>query len=89
MAAGGRIEPLANPNRARYEVPAMPRRVIVSTLAAALLLVSSASLALAEKPNHGCPAEPSGYFLVDVDGWWENTVLGFEIAGIRSTRTRA
>ena len=42
MAAGGRTEPLANPNRARYEVPAMPRRFLVSTLAAALLLVSSA-----------------------------------------------
>ncbi len=60
----------------------MPRRVIVSALAAALLLVSSASIALAAKPSNGCPADPSGYFLVDIDGWWDNTVLGFEIAGI-------
>ena len=82
MAAGGRTEPLAKPNRARYEVPTMPRRFIVSTLAAALLLVSSAAVALAAKPSNGCPADSSGYFLVDIDGWWENTVLGFEIAGI-------
>jgi hypothetical protein len=58
------------------------RRMAVSTFAAALLLVSSATIAVAAKPSHTCPAAPSGYFLVDQNGWWENTVAGFEAAGI-------
>lgn len=58
------------------------RRMAISMTAAALLLVSSATIALAGKPNHTCPAAPSGYFLVDIDGWWETTVEGFEVAGI-------
>jgi hypothetical protein len=81
MAAGGRTEPLAKPARAEREVPLM-RRVTVSTLAAALLLALSATVAVAAKPIHTCPAAASGYFLVDADGWWANTVEGFEAAGI-------
>ena len=82
MAAGGRTEPLANPARAEREVPLM-RRVTVSIFAAALLLVLSATVAVAAKPTHTCPAAPSGYFLVNSDGWWETTVEGFEVAGIQ------
>ena len=58
------------------------RRMAVSTFAAALLLVLSATVAVAAKPSHTCPAAASGYLLVDADGWWENTVEGFEAAGI-------
>jgi len=58
------------------------RRMAVSTFAAGLLLVLSATIAVAAKPNHTCPATPSGYFLVDQNGWWDTTVEGFEVAGI-------
>lgn len=58
------------------------RRLLLSGLSAGLFLLVTASGALAVKPNGGCPAEPSGYFLVDRDLWWEHTVAGFEAEGI-------
>lgn len=76
----GRIEPLANPTR-RYEVLAM-RRLVVSAVAAALLLSASATAAFGVKPSNGCPSEASGFFLVDRDLWWDVTVEGFEAEGI-------
>ena len=81
MAAGGRTEPLANPTRACREVPThapshsldarrdLPDRRIQR-------------IALGAKPTNSCPSSTSGYFLVDVDGWWDVTVDGFEAEGI-------
>lgn len=58
------------------------RRLIHSTLAATFLIAASSGIALSAKPANSCPSETSGYFLVDVDGWWEVTVEGFETEGI-------
>jgi len=58
------------------------RRLVISTLAAILLLCGSSAIALGVKPSNSCPSSTSGYFLVDVDGWWEVTVDGFEAEGI-------
>jgi hypothetical protein len=81
MAAGGRTEPLANPTRRASEVPAM-QRLTLPVAAAALLLAATASVAIGAKPSNGCPPETSGYFLVDRDRWWDETVAGFEAEGI-------
>lgn len=58
------------------------RRLVLSMLAAILMLMMVTSLAVAAKPSTGCPAAASGYFLVDRDLWWDITVDGFEAAGI-------
>jgi hypothetical protein len=58
------------------------RRLVPSLLAATILLALSAGVAIGAKPSNGCAATTSGYFLVDRDGWWEETVLGFEAEGI-------
>ena len=58
------------------------RRLIHSTLAATFLIAASSGIALGAKPTNSCPSETSGYFLVDVDGWWDVTVDGFEAEGI-------
>jgi hypothetical protein len=51
----------------------------VLALAAFLL---TATPTLGAKPVGSCPAEASGYTLVDRDAWWDRTVLGFENEGI-------
>ena len=58
------------------------RRLVLSMLAAALLICGSSAAALAAKPLHSCPSAPSGYFLVTIDQWWDETVDGFEAEGI-------
>ena len=81
MAAGGRIEPLANPTR-QYEVPTMPRRLVSTLACRAAARLDQTAVALAAKPHQRVSRRSLGYFLVDVDGWWDITVDGFEIAGI-------
>lgn len=59
------------------------RRFLTLLLVVALtLVVLPIGSALADKPSNTCPAEESGYLMVDKDGWWGRTVAGFEIAGI-------
>jgi hypothetical protein len=36
----------------------------------------------AVRPVAGCPAEASGYVIVDQQTWWDRTVAGFEAEGI-------
>jgi hypothetical protein len=57
------------------------RRLISIALAAGMLL-ATAGAALAAKPALTCPADASGHELVDVDGWWANTVEGMALEGI-------
>ena len=58
------------------------RRMLLSVVAATLLLAAITTVALGAKPSNGCPSDASGYFRVDRDGWWNETVAGFELAGI-------
>ena len=58
------------------------RRLLLSTLAAMFLLIGTSAIALGVKPTNSCPSSTSGYFLVDVDGWWDVSVAGFEAEGI-------
>ena len=53
------------------------------SLAIALALTAALSASvLAAKPAQACGAAASGYFIVDVDEWWDITVAGFEAEGI-------
>lgn len=58
------------------------RRVSSAFLAAAMLILLTASLTVGAKPAQGCGAGASGYFVVDRDTWWAITVAGFEAEGI-------
>lgn len=59
----------------------MPRlRYAILAASLASLLISTA--AVAAKPATTCPAAASGYFIVTGDEWWDNTVAGFEAAGV-------
>lgn len=58
------------------------RRLVLSTVAAAVVLSVSATMVLGAKPSQGCGASPSGYFVVDRDQWWNITVDGFVAEGI-------
>jgi hypothetical protein len=58
----------------------MRRMAALFGLAAALTLVPG--VALAARPVADCPADPSGYVLVDQQTWWDRTVAGFEAEGI-------
>ncbi|MFL5643059.1 MAG: hypothetical protein ACJ77V_05205 [Chloroflexota bacterium] len=58
----------------------MRRIAALFGLVAALTLMPG--LALAARPVAGCPADTSGYFLVDQQTWWDRTVAGFEAEGI-------
>lgn len=56
-------------------------RISVITGAGPVALVCGHVLS-AQKPRMSCPAEPSGWLLVDRDAWWDITVAGFETEGI-------
>jgi len=58
------------------------RRLLPATIASVLLIGLTASVALAGKPANTCGAQASGYFVVNVDTWWDITVEGFEAEGI-------
>jgi hypothetical protein len=58
----------------------MRRTASLFGLVAALVLVPG--VALAARPVAGCPAENSGYAIVDQQTWWDRTVAGFEAEGI-------
>ncbi|HET6745517.1 MAG TPA: hypothetical protein VFH90_06660 [Candidatus Limnocylindria bacterium] len=58
------------------------RRFFTALVAASLLTVSLVGLTFASKPAQTCGAAASGYFIVDVDEWWDITVAGFEAEGI-------
>ncbi|NJD28401.1 MAG: hypothetical protein FIA92_08895 [Chloroflexi bacterium] len=58
------------------------RRAIASLLGAAALVTMTAFPALAVKPDGQCPTAESGFVLVDQEGWWNETVAGFALAGI-------
>jgi hypothetical protein len=57
------------------------RRLLPATIASVLLIGLTASVATATKPANTCGAKASGYFVVDVDTWWEITVEGFAAEG--------
>jgi hypothetical protein len=58
------------------------RRVLLSVAIATALTAALSVSALAAKPAQTCGAAASGYFIVDVNEWWEITVAGFEAEGI-------
>jgi len=58
------------------------RRFLIPAVIACVLTLTLASATLAAKPAQTCGAAPSGYFVVDVDEWWDITVAGFEAEGI-------
>jgi hypothetical protein len=59
------------------------RLPFLSTFVLALsAFLLAATPTLGAKPVGSCPAEASGYTLVDRDAWWDRTVLGFENEGI-------
>ena len=60
----------------------MTRRVLYALVGGVILATLTPSTAFGQKPTTSCPAEASGWFLVDRDEWWENTVAGFELEGI-------
>jgi len=62
---------------------AIPRTLATAGAAVVLLGLLAPSAALATKPALLCPAGTSGYYLVDKDEWWANTVAGFEAEGIQ------
>ena len=71
MAAGGRTEPLANPTRARFEVPLM-RRIGFALLLGALAALA-ATPALAAKPDAFCGNAASGWHTVTLAEWLDAT----------------
>ena len=58
------------------------RRFMLPVVTACVLTLTLASGTLAAKPANTCGAAASGYFVVDVDEWWDITVAGFETEGI-------
>jgi hypothetical protein len=49
---------------------------------AVLVLLAAATPVFAGVPARNCPTERSGWFKVDAQGWWDETVDGMAIAGI-------
>ena len=58
------------------------RRISLGLAMALLLATAVGPVAAAGKPAQTCGAAASGYFVVDVDEWWDITVAGFEAEGI-------
>ena len=58
------------------------RRVLLSLAVAVALTATLGTSVQAAKPANTCGAAASGYFIVDVDEWWDITVAGFETEGI-------
>ncbi len=58
------------------------RRLTFPVIGALVLTFLVGSVALGAKPANTCGAAASGYFLVDIEEWWEITVDGFEAEGI-------
>lgn len=60
----------------------MRRNLAISMTLAVIIGSFSAGTALATKPTNTCPPfASSGYFIVDVDEWWDITVVGIEDEG--------
>lgn len=57
------------------------RRVMIPVLAVLALMLLPGVVA-AVRPVAGCPADASGYVIVDQQTWWDRTVAGFEAEGI-------
>jgi hypothetical protein len=73
----------AGPSAAHRREGTVMRLPLLSTFALALAtFLLAATPTLGAKPVGSCPAEASGYVLVDRDAWWDRTVLGFENEGI-------
>ena len=60
----------------------MRRRISISLALAVLVGSLTAGSALASKPTNTCPSSDSGYFMVDVEEWWQITVEGVQAEGI-------
>ncbi len=58
----------------------MKRLAICAT--AILVLVGLTAAPVAARPDFACPADASGMARVDVDEWWERSVVGWAEAGI-------
>jgi len=63
-----------------------PRRIVqpgfIAAALAVLLTTGGTRVAEAAPPHTTCPNASSGWMLVDVDQWWDNSVLGFEAEGV-------
>ena len=59
----------------------MPR-LRLAILAASLCSLVLSSAVVAAKPATTCASAASGYFVVNVDEWWDLTVAGFEAEGV-------
>ncbi len=60
----------------------MKKALFLCLMLSVLLATFSSTAALATKPSTTCPAEQSGFVIVNRDGWWDRTVQGFEFEGI-------
>jgi hypothetical protein len=60
----------------------MRRALLPISVAAFAFFGLAAAPSFGAKPVGACPADASGYVLVDRDAWWDRTVLGFENEGI-------
>jgi hypothetical protein len=58
------------------------RRFFAGIAGFAAVIVLAAAPVAAGRPVATCPAEASGYFIVDQQEWWDVTVEGFEAEGI-------
>ena len=57
------------------------KRLVVSA-AAVLMLSALLAAPVAARPPHACPADASQLQRVDVDEWWDRSVVGWAEAGI-------
>ena len=57
-------------------------RNLIRIATAVLIVLAVAGPVSAARPDAGCPAEGSGYFIVGQQEWWDVTVAGFEAEGI-------
>jgi hypothetical protein len=57
-------------------------RATVTVLVVLIALLALPAGVAAVRPQADCPAEASGYQLVDLQTWWDITVEGFEAEGI-------
>ena len=58
------------------------RRIPIVVAVTLLAVALAGPAAAAGKPSQTCGNAASGYFVVNVDEWWDITVDGFEAAGI-------
>lgn len=58
-------------------------RLVTAAVLAVLAAATLAGTISAAPPERGCPNGTEEWMLVDQQGWWDETVVGFAIAGIQ------